>query len=150
MLLRWLVALTAMLLGACAPSHLNLSVRSPAGSNQGRPLYMLVRKVDSKQYASESYSEVASKVVDPDESVLQREVIYPGTLRRVQVKLPAESPLAVYFLFTTPDGAWKMLLEPPVKSSLDIELEGNRMGTGAAPEPEQAEPQKVPELKPPS
>jgi hypothetical protein len=103
---------------------------------------MLVRKVDSKQYASESYSEVAARVVEPDESVLQREVIYPGTLQRIEVPLPAKASLAVYFLFTTPDGSWQMLLEPPVASSLDIELEGNRMRTGPA---DSGEP-KPPEL----
>ncbi|MCY1075139.1 hypothetical protein [Archangium lansingense] len=149
-LLRSLAALATLVLGGCLPGHLSLSVKSPAGSNEGRPLYMLVRKVDAKQYASETYSEVAARVVDPDESVLQREVIYPGTLQNIRVKLPPESPVAVYFLFTTPDGpSWQVLLEPPVKSSLDIELEGNRIRAEVTSGPAIGAEPKPPELKPP-
>ena len=79
---RWAVCLgwlfAALLASGCGPSHLTLNVRSPAGINQGRPLYMVVRAVDSKKYLSETYSDVAAKVVAPDDSVIETAVVYPG------------------------------------------------------------------------
>jgi hypothetical protein len=135
-----LLPLAVLLLSACQPSTLHLSIKSPPGTNQGRPLYMLVRKVDAKQYAVESYGEVAPRVFQPDENVVMSELIYPGTLQRVKVKIPQESPLAVSFLFTAPDGTWQTFVNVPVPASLDIELLEGRIRTGTAP----AEPPKEP------
>ena len=92
-----LTALAALLLGACTPSQISLSIKSPPGTNLGRPMYMLVRQVDPKQYANEAYSEVAAKVGAPDNTVLQTAVIYPGTIQRFQVKAPKEGSVAVSF-----------------------------------------------------
>ncbi|MCY1078689.1 hypothetical protein [Archangium lansingense] len=128
------------LLAACQPSTLQLNIKSPPGTNQGRPLYMLVRKVDAKQYAVESYGEVAPRVFQPDENVVMSELIYPGTIQRVKVKLPPESPLAVSFLFTAPDGTWQTFVNAPAPVSLDLELLEGRIRTGTAP----AEPPKGP------
>jgi hypothetical protein len=122
-----LVALAALVLGACGPSRINLSIKSPVGTNMGRPLYMLVRQVDPKQYANEAYSEVASRVGSPDETVLQTSVIYPGTIQRFQVKAPAAGSVAVSFLFTAPDGNWQLLLSPPLSRSVDVELATSRI-----------------------
>lgn len=127
-----------LLLAACQPSTLSLNVKAPPGTNQGRPLYMLVRKVDPKQYAVESYAEVASRVVQPDASVIMSELIYPGTLQRLKVKIPEDSPLAVSFLFTAPDGTWQTFVNSPIPGSLDIDLFEGRIQTGTAP----AEPPK--------
>ena len=137
---RSLLPPLALLLAACQPSTLQLNIKAPPGTNQGRPLYMLVRKVDAKQYAIESYGEVAPRVFQPDESVVMSELIYPGTLQRLKVKIPEESPLAVSFLFTAPDGTWQTFVNTPVPGSLDIELLEGRIRTGTAP----AEPAKDP------
>jgi hypothetical protein len=123
----WLFA--ALLAGGCAPTHLTVNVKSPPGANQGRPLYMVVRAVDSKQYMVETYADVAAKVVNPDESVLQTTVVYPGTVKRVRVKLPPELPVAISFLFTTPDGAWQQLLDVPIPERVDLELQESRIRT---------------------
>ncbi|WP_434391459.1 hypothetical protein [Melittangium boletus] len=122
-----LVALAALVLGACGPSRINLSIKSPVGTNMGRPLYMLVRQVDPKQYANEAYSEVASRVGSPDETVLQTSVIYPGTIQRFQVKAPKDGSVAVSFLFTAPDGNWQLLLSPPLSRAVDVELATSRI-----------------------
>jgi hypothetical protein len=128
-----LTALAALLLSACGPSHINLSIKSPPGTNLGRPMYMLVRQVDPKQYANEAYSEVASKVGAPDNSVLQTAVIYPGTIQRFQVKAPKDGALAVSFLFTAPDGNWQLLLTPPSPSAVDVELAVSRILSDSVP-----------------
>lgn len=128
---KW-VALAA-LLSACGPSLVNLSVKSPVGTNMNRPMYMLVRQVDPKQYANEAYTEVAAKVGAPDPTVLQTAVIYPGTIQRFKVKPPKEGVLAVSFLFTAPDGNWQMLVSPQQTTSIDVELTTSRILHDSAP-----------------
>lgn len=130
-----LCSLVPLLLAACQPSTLQLRIKAPPGTNQGRPLYMLVRKVDAKQYALESYADVSARVVQADPSVVHSEIIYPGTLRRLQVPAPADSSLAVSFLFTSPDGRWQEFLNTPLPPSLEVELSEGRIQTGANPTP---------------
>ncbi|MBU8899474.1 hypothetical protein DRW03_28690 [Corallococcus sp. H22C18031201] len=113
----------------CATPHLTVNVKAPPGTNQGRPLYMVIRSVVTKTYLSEGYGDVAAKVITPDESVLQTAVVYPSRLTRVRVKLPPEKAVAVSFLFTTPNGAWQALLDTPVPDSIDIELQESRIRT---------------------
>lgn len=154
MFARWQVwvAFGALLLGGCLPGSVTLSIKSPPGTNHGRPLYMLVRTVDPKQYSTEGYNEVASKVIDSDPAVLQKEVIYPGTFQNIKVKLPKDSAVAVSFLFTEPNGSWQMLLNEPVPSSVDIELLEGRIQTDTAPGlplDGEAKPPEAPKLEAP-
>ncbi|HEX8436648.1 hypothetical protein [Archangium sp.] len=141
---RW-TALAALLLGACGPSSINLSIKSPPGTNLGRPMYMLVRQVDPKQYANEAYSEVAAKVGAPDTTVLQTAVIYPGTIQRFKLKAPKEGAVAVSFLFTAPDGNWQMLLSPPSPTAVDVELTVSRILSDTVPPAIPSEPGAAPE-----
>ncbi|MCE9666972.1 hypothetical protein LY474_04015 [Myxococcus stipitatus] len=128
----WWVALAlAVGLSACAPTHLTVNVNSPAGTNQGRPLHMVVRAVDAQRYMTEFYADVAERVVHPDDSVVQTLVIYPGEKAQTRVKIPEETPLAISFLFTTPDGAWQVLLDTPIPGRVDIDLEESRIRTDA-------------------
>src|SRR4051812_9486988 len=116
------------LLAGCASGHINLSVKSPAGTNMDRPMYMLVRKVDSKQFLNESYPEAAARVGFPDASVLMPPaVIYPGTIQNFEIPVPKDGPVAIYFLFTAPDGNYQFLLTPPLPPSGEVELYQNRI-----------------------
>ncbi|OJH40277.1 hypothetical protein [Cystobacter ferrugineus] len=135
-----------LLLAACQPATLQLRIKAPPGTNQGRPLYMLVRKVDPKQYAAESYAEVSARIVQTDPNLIHSEIIYPGTLRRLQVKVPSDSCLAVSFLFTAPDGNWQSFLGTPLPPSLDVELSEGRIQTGTST----AQPSKEGTKAPPS
>ena len=148
---RGLSALAALvLLGGCAQSQIALSVKSPPGTNQDRPMYMLVRKVDPKQYASEAYSEVAAKVGATDTSVVLSAVIYPGTIQRFQVQAPKEGAMAVSFLFTAPDGNWQVLVDPAQTRALDVELTANRIFKDSSPAALPTEMPAAPEMpKPP-
>ncbi|QRK06982.1 hypothetical protein JQX13_44145 [Archangium violaceum] len=147
-----LVALAALLLGGCLPGHVTLSIKSPPGTNHGRPLYMIVRTVDPKQYSTESYNDVAAKVISPDESVLQADVIYPGTFQNIKVKVPKAASVAVSFLFTAPNGSWQMLLNEPLPSSVDIELMEGRIQTDMSPglpSGAEAKPPEAPKMEAP-
>ncbi|HZI16421.1 MAG TPA: hypothetical protein VE153_39010 [Myxococcus sp.] len=130
---RWATLGALALLTGCGPSKIALSVKSPPGTNLGRPMYMLVRQVDPKQYANEAYSEVAAKIGAPDKSVLQTAVIYPGTIQRFQVQAPKDGSVAVSFLFTAPDGNWQLLLSPPPPSAVDVELTVSRILSDSVP-----------------
>ncbi|WP_434300401.1 hypothetical protein [Corallococcus exiguus] len=127
------IPLALCFLAACQPSTLHLSVKAPSGTNQGRPMYMLVRKVDPKQFAVESYGEVSARIFQPDADVLLSEVIYPGRLQRMKVPLPDNTPVAVSFLFTAPDGTWQQFVNAPAPGSLEIELLEGRIRTGTQP-----------------
>ena len=153
----WLRAVgLALVLGAvgCGPSHLTVRVKAPSGVNQGRPLHMVVRTVDAKQYLTEYYADVAKRVVHPDDSVVRTLVVYPGTRAETRVKVPEDASLAVSFLFTTPDGAWQVLLDAPVPGEVDIELEESRIRTNASRRPaskegEAKKEQEAPKAEPP-
>jgi hypothetical protein len=119
---------TAVVVGSCGSPSLTVNIKAPAGTNQGRPLYMLVRTV-SKTTMTEGYADVAAKVITPDDSVLQTVVIYPSRTKQVKVPLPPEQAVAVSFLFTTPNGAWQALLDVPVPKTVDIELQESRIRT---------------------
>ncbi|RKH11403.1 hypothetical protein D7X74_25605 [Corallococcus sp. CA047B] len=118
----------AMVGGSCASPSLTVNIRAPAGTNQGRPLYMLIRTV-SKTTMTEGYADVAAKVISPDDTVLQTVVIYPSRTKQVKIPLPPEQAVAVSFLFTTPNGAWQALLDVPVPKTVDIELQESRIRT---------------------
>lgn len=142
--LSLLYSVLPLLLAACHPASLQLRINAPPGTNQGRPLYMLVRKVDPKQYAAESYGEVSARVIQADANVVYSEIIYPGTLRRLDVKVPQDASLAVSFLFTAPDGKWQEFLGTPLPPSLDVDLREGRILTGAAPAAPPREDAKAP------
>jgi len=152
-----LATLAAVALTGCAASQINLQVKSPSGTNLGRPMYMLVRQVDPKQYANETYSEVAAKIGAPDPSVLQTAVIYPGSIQRFQIKAPKEGTVAISFLFTAPDGDWQLLLGAAAPNPVPIELAASRIQSapsvnspgaapGEAPAGGAAPPGEVPKL----
>jgi hypothetical protein len=137
-----------MLGGAgCVPGQLTINVKAAPNTNQSRPVYMVVRAVDPKAYLSQSYDEVVAKVVSPDDAVLHSAVVYPGKTRQVNVQVPQALPVAVSFLFTSPDGAWQTLLDAMVPGTVDIELEGSRIQEGGSTHggaPREQEPQQEP------
>jgi hypothetical protein len=137
--------LTLMLLGVgCVPGQLTISVRAAPNVNQSRPVYMVVRTLDSKAYLSQTYDEVVAKVITPDESILHSGVVYPGGDQQVSLKVPQSLPVAVSFLFTSPDGAWQTLLDALVPGTVDIQLEGSRIREGVSTS------SQIPPVAPPS
>lgn len=139
-----------LLLGVgCVPGQLTISVSAAANVNQSRPVYMVVRTVDSKAYLSQTYQEVVAKVITPDNSIIHTAVIYPGGTKQVSVKVPQSLPVAVSFLFTSPDGEWQTLFDALVPGAVDIQLEGNRIQERVNT-PTEAPPPAAPTEGPPS
>ena len=108
----------------CIPGYTRLSVTPSLDANRRQPLYMLVRTLERKAYAAESYADVAAKLTEQDASVLRKELLVPGKAKTVYIKHP-KTPLAVYFMFTEPGGTWRLILDPPLPWQLQTELRGN-------------------------
>jgi hypothetical protein len=123
MRVRWLLLLASLaLLVGCGAKVPTLLVRAPRDVNGGKPVYMLVRAVEEASFSVDSYRSVAARVAAPDDSVVLTEVIYPGTLSSFPLSVPAKGQIAVYFLFRSPTGDWKVLLDKPLPAKPSIEL----------------------------
>jgi hypothetical protein len=110
------------LLSGCGAKTPNLMVRAPKYVNGGKPVYMLVRAVEEASFTVDSYRAVAARVATPDDSVVLTEVIYPGTLSSFPLSVPAKGQIAVYFLFRSPTGDWKVLLDKALPKEPSIKL----------------------------
>lgn len=115
-------AVAVLLLSGCAAKTPSLVVQAPGNVNGGRPVYMLMRTVEEAKFTVDSYGSVAARVSTPDDSVVRTEVIYPGTLSSFPLSSPAKGQLAVYFLFGSPTGDWKMLLDKQLPQAMSIKL----------------------------
>lgn len=116
----------AFLLSGCLPGYLRLDIRAPQGLNDGTPLHFLVREVDTQQYRTESYDSVATLVAQRDASVLRSKVLYAknrSLAERLWIKPSGKKAVAVYFLFTRPQGPWKMLFEAPIPYTTIVDLD---------------------------
>ncbi|HRI50965.1 MAG TPA: hypothetical protein PLW65_12340 [Pseudomonadota bacterium] len=107
---------------SCIPGYLRIGIQTTPATNEGTPLYMLVRAVEPKQHASQSYTEVANLLEAPDGSVVRTQLLYPGRSYRFYLKPPAKGSLGLYFLFTSPEGTWSLLQSPPFPLSLQLAL----------------------------
>lgn len=121
---------SALLSGAassgCGPAQVSLAIRPDAALNEQRPAYLLVRNVDSKTFLEETYQAAATKVMAPDDSVLETAVIFPDTRQNIQVSPPEKGQVAVYVFFYKPQGDWKALL-PSGAGSFEVFLDGSRL-----------------------
>lgn len=93
-------------------------------TNNGRPLQVLVRAVDEQTYRQDSYSVVSQQVIRPDQSVLRKLVIEPRQKGKKSfcVKPGKGKGMAVYALYTSPIGPWKMLFLPSLPLMVTIPL----------------------------
>ncbi len=122
---------SVLTLSACAtpPRIVALRVASAANVNDQRSVYVLVRNVQEADYRLESYDEVASKVVAPDESIVRMAVALPGV--PLSFSLPAPAPkqrIAVYALFGRPVcGAWRVLLPEQAPNNAELRLNDGKL-----------------------
>jgi hypothetical protein len=116
-----------LLVAGCASSTVTVAVESTPETNEGRPLYAVVRAVEEATYVTDSYDGIAAKVFarPPDATVLRSEVIYPGVKAELVVQKPDTRPLAIYFLFSEPGERWKMSQPQPLPGSIAVELGRN-------------------------
>ena len=117
-----------LLLGGCATS-VRIEVQSSEKTNGGRPLYMMVRTVDSRALLSEDYASASALVFThpPDKSVQKVQTVLPGKPVVLNLPRPEESELALYFFFTQPGDKWRVPLSQPLPSDVMVELGGSNV-----------------------
>ncbi len=123
-ILRALLLLSCVAASGCATWRLQITLRGDAETNSGRPLVVLVRSLSLSQYRAESYATVSQLSLQPDTTVIRTFALDPREhfTRRIWLSVPSNTPLAIYFLYTSQTGSWKMILQPPLPWSVRIPL----------------------------
>ena len=121
-------ALLPLLLSGCATT-VRIEVQSSDKTNGGRPLYMMVRTVDSRALLSEDYAAASALVFThpPDKSVQKVQTVLPGKPLVLNLPRPEETELALYFFFTQPGDKWRVPLNQPLPSDVMVELGGSNV-----------------------
>lgn len=126
---RWglrglLLSLLLALGGGCATWRMQITLQGDGETNGGRPLQVLVRTLPLPEYRSEPYGALAQLSLQPDKSVVRTLTLDPQSRfsKRLYVRVPSDSSVAIYFLYTAQTGSWKMILQPPLPWSLRIPL----------------------------
>lgn len=102
-----------------------ITVHSSDRTNDGAPMYMMVRSWDGKPSFNERYQEVAAKafVEPPDATVLATKPILPGEEKTtVTINADSAKEIIVYFFFTDPGPGWQIPVRRPLPSDIDIDL----------------------------
>jgi hypothetical protein len=108
----------------CATWRMGITLQGDADTNGGRPLQVLVRTLSLPAYRSEPYGAISQLSLTPDNSVVRALTVDPRERfrQRLYVRVPSSSPVAIYFLYTSQTGSWKMILQPPLPWSVRIPL----------------------------
>ncbi len=102
---------------------MELVVTADKTANNGQPVYLLVRTVNSSDFVSEDYQSVAGMVMrnPPDKTVLSTNLILPGKKTEIKFTKPDNRSIGVYCMFTKP-GQWKMFMQKPLKKKYKLIL----------------------------
>jgi predicted component of type VI protein secretion system len=91
-----------------------LEITAGKDTNQGGPLYVVVRKVDRAGFLAEDYDAIADRLFgEPrDPSVLRKAIVQPGAVVTVEAArdLADGEILGVYFLFSLPGDDWRLAI----------------------------------------
>lgn len=126
-----IAVLCAVVMGACVPGverkpELRLELRGPLDLNEGIPCNLVIRAVSPQLFRGESHAQISRLVAQADGTVLHSGILYAQRGRPYQESVvllpPRHSGVAVYVLFTSPTGSWRLLLEPPLPARLRIKL----------------------------
>jgi len=119
---RWRGILLAAMLWGCSHQEAatvpqSLVFRPQATSNNGRPVYVLIRVVSENEFLTDSYRKIAGLVYpsSTDPSVLGVALVWPEREQTLKVEVPKGKAVGIYAMFTRPGDQWKMLLGEPGK-----------------------------------
>ncbi len=124
-----IIILICMFCSGCGGKKIpmvELSVTADKTSNNGQPVYLVVRTVNSTDFVSEDYQSVAGMIMrnPPAKTVLSTNFILPGKKKKIEFTKPDNRSIAVYCMFTKPD-QWKMFLQKPLKKKYKLILKKN-------------------------
>ena len=129
-----IIAATAIIWGlsgvvaGCA-SNIRFSITADDQTNKATPVYVVVRSVDGQTFLAEHYNAVAEKVFQnkPDETILERTIIFPNQTEVIQIEHPESGNLGVYVLFSEPGENWRIPLQSPFPQEVLISLGKNQI-----------------------
>jgi hypothetical protein len=123
------LALSVAAVGCIHPTTTKLRLNSTSHTNGGRPLAVIVRTSDSLSFRNDSYADIERLFLEPDASVLQTLMVFPGQLRTRCIGFPyvRQSGYAVYALYANAQGDWKILYEPTTPYQLELWLGPNQI-----------------------
>jgi len=126
----------ALVLAGCAswrgrsatptPAPFRLEITAGKDTNQGGPLYVVVRKIDGAGFLAEDYDAIADGLFgEPrDPAVLRKAIVRPGQVVTLEVarELADGEILGVYFLFSVPGDDWRLAISDPRVSRVRVLL----------------------------
>jgi predicted component of type VI protein secretion system len=109
--------------------YVTFQIMPVANSNDERPVYILIRKVNKMEFLTENYDRIASRVFasQPDENALAWQILFPGQYEKITIEMPDKTDIGVYALFANPGDNWKMILEKPLKTQYRINVKNNNL-----------------------
>jgi hypothetical protein len=109
---------------------LHVRVEADVRTNGGMPFYSMVSAIDPKAAPlPESYQRASEQLfaTPADPEVLLRFPIIPGERNEMQLEVPPDRALLVYFLFTQPGLRWHAPLHPPFPKTVTVKLAGSEV-----------------------
>lgn len=113
----------------CAGKGITFRIMPDESTNNGQPLYIVIREVNKKSFLIEDYEEIADLLHadPPDESLLAWHVVLPGKKEKIKVERPIKSDVGIYGMFTRPEENWKIMLERPLRPKYEIIIRDNSL-----------------------
>ncbi len=107
---------------------LTLTINADETANQGQPVYLVVRTVNSSDFVTQDYQSVAGMIMlnPPDETIISTNLILPGKKIKIKFDKPDNRSLAVYCMFTDP-AQWKVFMQKPLEKKYKFILEDNSL-----------------------
>ena len=126
-----LMAVLLLLSTGCSSKSptVKFRVKSEKHTNEGQPVYLLVRTIDGSEFVTDDYDTIATlfHTIPTDASIVSKEFIIPGDTKKFVISKPDNKDLGVYCMFTRPNAQWKLLIQKPLKKKYVLLLENNEV-----------------------
>jgi predicted component of type VI protein secretion system len=100
-------------------------IKTTQETNQGAPLYVVLRETNMAQFLIQDYHEIAAQSFWKEENQpgTVKMVLIPGSTNKITLPVPGkDKSVGVYFLFTNPGESWKYILDKPKAEKVKILL----------------------------
>jgi hypothetical protein len=123
-----LAAVALSLATGCASST-RIYVKSTQQTNDGKTLYMMVRRLEGPTVGTERYQEAAARLFadPPDATVVNSQPVIPGNTVSVVVDEQEAKGIVLYFFFTDPGPNWRVPLMRPLPAEVYVDLGRNQI-----------------------
>lgn len=105
------------------------SVKTTKSTNHGTPFYIIVKETNPTNFLIDDYKKVANESIfqAEDPPFLSSTFVIPGMTKKIKVKTKENKSTAIYFLFTTPGGDWKYIVDNGTTHKVKVLLGENEI-----------------------